>query len=129
MTVRAFATAVRAFVATVSAVRTFAASVGAARASLLRLSGVRLAEKFGGGVLHARAAASVFERVAAQTVSERHGRDAANVFDGNLSAPLEGCEGARGSRNRYLAAMSVNAESRAEFRNRAKQWARDGNAF
>src|SRR5436305_6571229 len=121
MTVRAFATAVRAFVATVSAVRTFAASVGAARASLLRLSGVRLAEKFRGRVLHARAAASVFERVAAQTMSERHQRDAAHVFDGNLSAPFEGCERARGSCNRDLAAVSVNAESHAEFGNRAEQ--------
>src|SRR5437763_14395103 len=101
MTVRTFATTLRAF----------AASVGATSASLLRRLGVRLAEKFRGRVLHARAAASVFERVAAQAVAERDRRDAAHVFEGSLSALLDGCERARGSRNRDLTAVCVDAES------------------
>src|SRR5687768_7203521 len=73
------------------------------------------AEQLLGRPLDARAAAALFERVAAEPVPERQRRHTLHVGGRDRRASLERGEGSCGARDRYLAAVPVHAEPQAKL--------------
>jgi hypothetical protein len=86
---------------------------------------IAVAEHLVGERLNSRARAALFERVTTEAMSERHRGHAPHVLARHLAAPFKRRECARRARDRYLAAMTVNAEPHTEFGYPVKDGARD----
>ena len=67
------------------------------------------------GSLDTRAAAALFERVAAEPVTQGHRRDATHVLARDFATAFERGERTRRARDCYLASVAVDVEAQAEF--------------